>query len=274
MLDVKYHIPTKDELARRRLQSCVTWRPEILLQTSAHWSRDKNGSIHCHSAQHSPLGMRVLDPYGLHQTLPPSIPSPQPTRHPQHQHVRSWRTKNHQCPDPEMCQRTWHSHLPHKKIPSLDWQTSKNANEQTTMPTPCRWVKNPWKRGKPQSILCNTMIELLQEALQDQVSQHLPLSEWIETAQDEKLWNNIIDKWHDIRDRKRSKSDYYVTLCNIFVFILWHVFDNLTFFSSRQNSVSKIKNIVANLLNVDKAKILLSEINSCIQFIWNTFQVL
>jgi hypothetical protein len=51
-----------------------------------------------------------------------------------------------------------------------------------------------------------------------------------------------------------SKPDYYVTLCNIFVYILLHVFDNLTFFSSRQNSVSKIKNIVANLLNVDKDK--------------------
>jgi hypothetical protein len=68
-----------------------------------------------------------------------------------------------------------------------------------------------------------------------------------------------------IRDRKMSKSDYYVTLCNIFVFILWHMFDNLT---------SKIKNIVANLLNVDKDKKILSEINSCIQFVWNTFQVL
>jgi hypothetical protein len=77
-----------------------------------------------------------------------------------------------------------------------------------------------------------------------------------------------------IRDQKMSKSDYYVTLCNIFVFILWHVFNNSTFFSSRQNSVSKIKNIVANLLNVDKDKKLLSEINWCIQFVWNTFQVL
>jgi hypothetical protein len=57
-----------------------------------------------------------------------------------------------------------------------------------------------------------------------------------------------------IRDQKMSKSDYYVTLCNIFVFILWHMFDNSTFFSSCQNSVSKIKNIVANLLNVDKGK--------------------
>ncbi len=35
------------------------------------------------------------------------------------------------------------------------------------------------------------MIKSLQEALQDQVSQHVPLSEWIETAQDEKLWNYI-----------------------------------------------------------------------------------
>jgi hypothetical protein len=42
------------------------------------------------------------------------------------------------------------------------------------------------------------MIKLLQEALQDQVSQHAPLSEWIETAQDEKLWNDIIDKWHKV----------------------------------------------------------------------------
>jgi hypothetical protein len=42
------------------------------------------------------------------------------------------------------------------------------------------------------------MIESLQEALRDQVSQHAPLSEWIETAQDEKLWNDIIDKWHEV----------------------------------------------------------------------------
>ena len=60
------------------------------------------------------------------------------------------------------------------------------------------WVKNPWKQGRPQSALCNTIIESLQEALQDQVSQHAPLSEWIETAQDEKLWNDIIDKWHEV----------------------------------------------------------------------------
>jgi hypothetical protein len=77
-----------------------------------------------------------------------------------------------------------------------------------------------------------------------------------------------------IRDGKMSKSNYYVTLCNIFVFILWHLFDNSTFFSSCQNLVSKIKNIVANLLNVDKDKKLLSEINLCIQFVWNAFQVL
>jgi hypothetical protein len=60
------------------------------------------------------------------------------------------------------------------------------------------WVKNSKKRGRPQSTLHNTMIKLLQEALQDQVSQHAPLSEWIETAQDEKLWNNIIDEWHKV----------------------------------------------------------------------------
>jgi hypothetical protein len=60
------------------------------------------------------------------------------------------------------------------------------------------WVKNPRKRGRPQSSLPNTMIESLQKALQDQVSQHMPLSEWIETAQDEKLWNDIIDEWHKV----------------------------------------------------------------------------
>jgi hypothetical protein len=38
----------------------------------------------------------------------------------------------------------------------------------------------------------------LQEALQDQVSQHAPLSEWIEATQDEKLWNDIIDEWYEV----------------------------------------------------------------------------
>jgi hypothetical protein len=42
------------------------------------------------------------------------------------------------------------------------------------------------------------MIESLQEAIQDQVSQHAPLSEWIETAQDERLWNHIIDEWYEV----------------------------------------------------------------------------
>jgi hypothetical protein len=42
------------------------------------------------------------------------------------------------------------------------------------------------------------MIESLQEALQDQASQHAPLSKWIETAQDEKLWNDIIDEWYKV----------------------------------------------------------------------------
>jgi hypothetical protein len=26
----------------------------------------------------------------------------------------------------------------------------------------------------------------------------VPLSEWIETAQDEKLWNDIIDEWYEV----------------------------------------------------------------------------
>jgi hypothetical protein len=42
------------------------------------------------------------------------------------------------------------------------------------------------------------MIKSLQEALQYQVSQHVPLSEWIETAQDEKLWNDIIEEWYEV----------------------------------------------------------------------------
>jgi hypothetical protein len=58
--------------------------------------------------------------------------------------------------------------------------------------------------------------------------------------------------------------------CLHFVTRVWQ----FNIFSSCQNSVSKIKNIVANLLNVDKDKKLLSEINSCIQFVWNAFQVL
>jgi hypothetical protein len=41
------------------------------------------------------------------------------------------------------------------------------------------------------------MIDLLQQALQDQVSNQAPLSEWIDTARDMKLWNDIIDQWHD-----------------------------------------------------------------------------
>jgi hypothetical protein len=45
-------------------------------------------------------------------------------------------------------------------------------------------------------------------------------------------------------------------------------------FFSLQNLGSKIKHIVANLLNVDADKKLLSETISCIQFVWNYFQVL
>jgi hypothetical protein len=37
-----------------------------------------------------------------------------------------------------------------------------------------------------------------QQALQDQVSDQGPLSEWIDTARDVKLWNDIIDKCHEI----------------------------------------------------------------------------
>jgi hypothetical protein len=60
------------------------------------------------------------------------------------------------------------------------------------------WVQNPHKRGRPQATLCNTMIDSLQQVLQDQVSDQAPLSEWIDTARDVKLWNDIIDQWHEI----------------------------------------------------------------------------
>jgi hypothetical protein len=76
------------------------------------------------------------------------IPPPQSKNHTEHQPVRSQRTKNHQCPDPETCQHTRYSHLPHEKIPPLDWQTSKNANEQTPTPTPCRLGQKPTKTRK------------------------------------------------------------------------------------------------------------------------------
>jgi hypothetical protein len=42
------------------------------------------------------------------------------------------------------------------------------------------------------------MIDSLQQVLQDQVSDQAPLSEWIDTARDVKLWNDIIDQWHEI----------------------------------------------------------------------------
>jgi len=60
------------------------------------------------------------------------------------------------------------------------------------------WVQNPRKRGRPQANLRNTMIDSLQQALQDQISDQAPLSEWIDTARDTKLWNDIIDQWHEI----------------------------------------------------------------------------
>jgi hypothetical protein len=60
------------------------------------------------------------------------------------------------------------------------------------------WVQNPRKRGRPQATLRNTMIDSLQQVLQDQVSDQAPLSKWIDTARDVKLWNDIIDQWHEI----------------------------------------------------------------------------
>jgi hypothetical protein len=44
------------------------------------------------------------------------------------------------------------------------------------------WVQNPRKRGCPQATLRNTMIDSLQQVLQDQVLDQAPLSEWIDTA--------------------------------------------------------------------------------------------
>jgi hypothetical protein len=48
-----------------------------------------------------------------------------------------------------------------------------------------------WKRKKGRLII-------LLRVLQDQVSDQAPLSEWIDTARDVKLWNDIIDQWHEI----------------------------------------------------------------------------
>jgi hypothetical protein len=93
------------------------------------------------------------------------------------------------------CQCTWYYHLPHEKIIGKLARMPMNRLPHQLLAT---WVKNPWKRGRPQSTLRSTTIELLEEALQDQVSQHAPLSEWIEIAQDEKLWNDIIDEWHKV----------------------------------------------------------------------------
>jgi hypothetical protein len=95
----------------------------------------------------TPLGLRSMDHHRIHQMRPPSIPPPQSKNHTEHD-VQSRRTKNHQCSDPETCQCTRYSHLPHEKIPSLDWQTSKNANEQTATPTPCRLGQKPTKTRK------------------------------------------------------------------------------------------------------------------------------
>jgi hypothetical protein len=60
------------------------------------------------------------------------------------------------------------------------------------------WVQNKRKAGRPQNTLRNTMIDSLQQVLGDQVSEHAPLSEWIETAKDEILWKDIVDQWHEI----------------------------------------------------------------------------
>jgi hypothetical protein len=122
-----------------------TLRPFFRHPTS---TSKQNNSIYCYGTQHSSLGLQSMDHHRLHQTHPPSIPSPQSKNHTEHQHVQSQKIKNHQCPDPEMCQCTWYSHLPHEKIPLLDWQTSKNANEQTAMPIPCHLGQKPTKKRK------------------------------------------------------------------------------------------------------------------------------
>jgi hypothetical protein len=59
------------------------------------------------------------------------------------------------------------------------------------------WVENPRKRGRPQTSLRNTMIETLKEALDDQVSKDAPLEEWIDSAKDRSLWENIIETWYE-----------------------------------------------------------------------------
>ena len=59
------------------------------------------------------------------------------------------------------------------------------------------WVQNPRKRGRPQFNLRNTMIETLQEALDDQVDEHGCLHGWIDTARNKNLWDDVIDTWHE-----------------------------------------------------------------------------
>jgi len=48
------------------------------------------------------------------------------------------------------------------------------------------------------------MIETLQEALNMQVSDNVPLIEWINTAWYPRLWSEIIEQWHKAVQYKLS----------------------------------------------------------------------
>jgi hypothetical protein len=61
------------------------------------------------------------------------------------------------------------------------------------------WSKTHKKEGDNSPPYATaTMLKSLQEALQDQVSKHTPISKWIEAAQGKKLWNDIIDEWYEV----------------------------------------------------------------------------
>ncbi len=125
----------------------TSWHPKNLILAPWHWPKNKDNSIHCYGTQHCTLGLWSMDHHQLHQMCPSSIPSLQPKKHTEHQHVQSQRTKNHQSPDPKMCQCTWYSHLPHERSHrrSLHWigKLARMPMNRLLHWLLATWVKNP-----------------------------------------------------------------------------------------------------------------------------------
>jgi hypothetical protein len=121
-----------------------------------------------------------MDHHGLHQTRPPNIPPPQSKTI---LNINMFKVKEQRITN---AQTRKHANIPDILIfltrRSLCWigKLARMPMNRLLRRLLATWLKNPQKRGRPQSTLHNTIIELLQEALQDQVSQHAPLSEWIE----------------------------------------------------------------------------------------------